>query len=39
MAYALTFRDKTKTLQDEDVNSAMKKIMNGLEGLGIELRK
>ena len=39
MAYALTFRDKSKTLQDEDVNAAMKKIMNGLEGLGIELRK
>ena len=39
MAYALSFRDKTKTLQDDDVNAAMKKIMNGLEGLGIELRK
>ncbi len=39
MAYALSFRDKAKTLQDEDVNAAMKKIMNGLEGLGIELRK
>ena len=39
MAYALSFRDKTKTLQDEDVNAAMKKIMNGLESLGIELRK
>ena len=39
MAYSLTFRDKTKTLQDDDVNSAMKKIMNGLESLGIELRK
>ena len=39
MAYTLTFRDKTKTLQDDDVNAAMKKIMNGLESLGIELRK
>jgi phenylalanyl-tRNA synthetase beta chain len=39
MAYALSFRDKAKTLQDEDVNAAMKKIINGLEGLGIELRK
>ncbi len=39
MAYALSFRDKNKTLQDEDVNAAMKKIMNGLESLGIELRK
>lgn len=39
MAYALTFRDKTKTLQDDEVNSAMKKIMNGLESLGISLRQ
>lgn len=39
MAYALVFRDKNKTLQDEDVNAAMKKIMNGLTSLGIELRK
>ena len=39
MAYSLVFRDKTKTLQDEDVNAAMKKIMNGLTSLGIELRK
>ena len=39
MAYALSFRDKNKTLQDEDVNAAMKKIMNGLESLGISLRQ
>jgi phenylalanyl-tRNA synthetase beta chain len=38
MAYTLTFRDRTKTLLDEEVGAAMKKILNGLEGLGIELR-
>ncbi len=38
LAYSVTFRDKTKTLSDEDVNAVMKKILNGLEGLGIELR-
>ena len=39
MAYALSFRDKTKTLQEDEVAGAMKKIMNGLTSLGIELRK
>lgn len=39
MAYALTFRDKAKTLQEDEVAGAMKKIMNGLTSLGIELRK
>ncbi len=39
MAYALTFRDKTKTLAEEEIASAMKKIVNGLESLKIELRK
>ena len=38
MAYALSFRSAERTLNDEDVNAAMKKILNGLEGLGIELR-
>ena len=38
MAYTLTFRDKERTLVDEDVSGAMKKILNGLESLGIELR-
>jgi len=38
MAYSLTFRAADKTLTDDDVNSSMKKILNGLEGLGIELR-
>ena len=39
MAYSVTFRAKDRTLEDADVNAAMKKILNGLEGLGIELRK
>ncbi|MCR4746392.1 MAG: phenylalanine--tRNA ligase subunit beta [Lachnospiraceae bacterium] len=38
MAYSLSFRDKERTLSDDDVNGAMKKILNGLEGLGAELR-
>ena len=39
MAYSVTFRAKDRTLEDADVNAAMKKILNGLERLGIELRK
>ncbi|MBP3876881.1 MAG: phenylalanine--tRNA ligase subunit beta [Lachnospiraceae bacterium] len=39
MAYSLRFRDKERTLNDADIQSAMKKILNGLTGLGIELRK
>lgn len=38
MAYSLTFRDKEKTMEDEEINGAMKKIMNGLSGMNIELR-
>ncbi|MEE0954499.1 MAG: phenylalanine--tRNA ligase subunit beta, partial [Eubacterium sp.] len=38
MAYSLTFRSKEKTLQEEDISKAMKKIMNGLESLKIKLR-
>lgn len=39
IAYNITFRAKDRTLEDNDVNGAMKKILNGLEGLGIELRQ
>lgn len=39
IAYSITFRDKERTLEDADVNSAMKKILNGLQSLGIELRQ
>ncbi len=38
MAYSLVFRDKEKTMEDDEVNSAMKKILNGLELMNIELR-
>lgn len=38
MAYSLTFRNKERTLETEEVDKAMKKILNGLEGLGIQLR-
>ncbi len=39
MAYSVTFRAKDRTLEESDVNGAMKKILNGLEQLGIELRQ
>ncbi len=38
IAYNLTFRAKDRTLAEEDITSAMKKILNGLESMGIELR-
>ena len=38
MAYAIVFRDHDKTLEESEISAAMKKILNGLEGLGIELR-
>ena len=38
VAYSIVFRAKDRTLTDEDVNAVMKKILNGLQGLGIELR-
>ncbi len=39
VAYSLSFRAKDKTLDDTEVSGAMKKILNGLEGLGIQLRQ
>ncbi len=39
MAYTLTFRAKDRTLDENDVTAAMKKILNGLESMGIELRQ
>lgn len=39
MAYSVVFRSKEKTLEDQEVTAAMKKILNGLAGLGIELRQ
>ena len=38
VAYSITFRAKDRTLEESDVSGAMKKILNGLEDLGIELR-
>ncbi len=39
MAYSITFRAKDRTLEDNDVTAAMKKILHGLEQMGIELRQ
>ena len=39
VAYSITFRDKARTLEENDITGAMKKILNGLEGMGIELRQ
>lgn len=38
VAYSITFRAKDRTLEEADVTAAMKKILNGLESIGIELR-
>lgn len=39
VAYKLVFRDNTRTLEDEDVQKVMKKILNGLEmNCGAKLR-
>ena len=38
VAYSITFRAKDRTLEESDVSGTMKKILNGLEDLGIELR-
>lgn len=39
VAYSISFRAKDRTLEESDVAAAMKKILNGLESLGIELRQ
>ena len=39
MAYSISFRAKDRTLEESDVSGAMKKILNGLEGLGARLRQ
>ena len=39
IAYSLTFRHKDKTMEEAEIVSAMNKILNGLNGIGIELRK
>ena len=39
VAYSIVFRAKDRTLEENDVSSAMAKILKGLEELGIELRQ
>lgn len=39
VAYSIVFRAKDRTLEENDITGAMKKILNGLESLGIELRQ
>lgn len=38
VAYSITFRARDRTLEEADITAAMKKILNGLEQMGIELR-
>ena len=38
MAYSISFRANDRTLEESDITAAMKKIWNGLEALGIEIR-
>ncbi len=38
LAYTLTFRAKDRTLEESDITAVMKKYLNGLEKMGIELR-
>ena len=39
VAYSIVFRAKDRTLEEADITAAMKKILNGLESMGIELRQ
>ncbi len=39
VAYSICFRAKDRTLEEADITAAMKKILNGLESMGIELRQ
>lgn len=38
MAYTVTLRARDHTLSEEEISAAVKKILNGLESLGISLR-
>ena len=38
VAYNIVFRAKDKTLEENDISVVMRKILNGLQGMGIELR-
>ncbi len=39
MAYTVVFRSSEKTLEEQEITAAMKKILNGLDRLGIQLRQ
>lgn len=39
VAYSICFRAKDRTLEDKDVNEVMKKIIDGLQKMEIELRQ
>lgn len=39
VAYSVTFRAPDRTLSEEDITGVMKKILNGLESMGIVLRQ
>ena len=39
MAYSVTFCAKDRTLEENDVSAAVKKILHGLEQIGIEIRQ
>lgn len=39
VAYSIVFRAADRTLEENDVTAVMKKILNGLEGLGAVLRQ
>lgn len=39
MAYSIVFRANDRTLEESDITAAMKKILNGLQSMGIELRQ
>ena len=39
VAYSLTFRAKDKNLEEEDITTAMNRILKALEQMGIQLRK
>lgn len=39
VAYSLTFRAKDKNLEEEDIKTAMNRILKALDAMGIQLRK
>ena len=39
VAYSLTFRAKDKNLEEDDITTAMNRILKALDQMGIQLRK